>query len=108
MKVGEVWLVNYPFSDLSGGKLRPALMISKHKHNKDSNSVILCSITTNPNRKSVAITQENLKSGTLYEDSYIAYDTLFSLSKIRLYKRIFTINQETVSKVKEELNKIIF
>ncbi len=108
MKPKEVWLVDFVFADISGSKIRPGLIISKSEHNKKSDSVILCSVTTNPNRKSVPITKNNLSSGKMYEDSFIAYDTILSVDKDLLKKKIFVINDETFEKVKKELSEILF
>lgn len=30
-KINEIWLVNFPFSDLTASKLRPALIIASHR-----------------------------------------------------------------------------
>ena len=31
LKINEIWLVSFPFSDLAGNKLRPALVIAIHR-----------------------------------------------------------------------------
>lgn len=108
MKAGEVWLVPFPFTDQSGAKLRPALILSKSSHNQGSDSVIMCSVTTNPNRKSVPLQEKDLSSGKLYENCYAAYDTVFTLNRKLATKRIFVLNPEAMEKIKEGLLSILF
>ena len=35
MKIGEIWLVNFPFTDGSSTKLRPVLLVSADKFHFD-------------------------------------------------------------------------
>lgn len=46
-KRGDVVLVPFPFSDLSGIKNRPALVVSDDKYNAATNDVIVAQITGN-------------------------------------------------------------
>lgn len=41
MKLGEIWLVNFPFTDGSSTKLRPLLLVSADKFNVDGDVVVL-------------------------------------------------------------------
>ncbi|MGH7140531.1 MAG: type II toxin-antitoxin system PemK/MazF family toxin, partial [Pirellulales bacterium] len=41
MRLGEIWLVNFPFTDGSSTKLRPVLLVSADKFNVDGDAVVL-------------------------------------------------------------------
>lgn len=41
MRVGEIWLVDFPFTDGSGGKLRPVLLVSADKFNVGGDVVVV-------------------------------------------------------------------
>ncbi len=108
IKEKEVWLVPFPFTDSNEFKKRPALVLSNARHNNESTTIILCSVTTNPNRKHINLSNNGLSQGKLNEDCYIAYDTCFTMKKELLNKKLFKINDKTFNKVKEGLLEIIF
>ena len=41
MKCGQIVLINYPFTDDSGSKLRPALVVSADEYNKGDDLVVV-------------------------------------------------------------------
>lgn len=41
MKLGEIWLVNFPFTDGSSAKLRPVLLVSADKFSTDGDVVVV-------------------------------------------------------------------
>lgn len=41
MTVGEIWLVNFPFTDGSSTKLRPVLLVSADKFHLDGDVVVV-------------------------------------------------------------------
>ena len=47
---GDVVLVGFVFSDVSGKKLRPALVISSTAYNRGRQEVLVAAITSNVNR----------------------------------------------------------
>jgi len=44
---GKIVLVPFPFTDLTGVKQRPALVISNNEYNQKNLDVIICGITSN-------------------------------------------------------------
>jgi mRNA interferase MazF len=65
---GEIVLVNFPFSDLSQTKLRPALVLAEAEYG----DLLLCQITskTYGDRNAVQIDQADFRSGSLPLTSY--------------------------------------
>lgn len=101
MKQADIILVPFPFSDQSGEKVRPALILSNDKFNKTSDDVIVCAITTTlkPTRYTLVIDKEDFKDGILYEKSAIKVETIVKINKEFVLKTIGTIKQITFSKV---------
>lgn len=98
----DIVLVDFPFTDLSITKKRPALVI---KHLEGDNT-ILCQITTKRRamQKYEIVLPKSACKGDIRFDSYIYLDMIFTLHKKVIYKKIGEI---TDSKVKEEFNNKI-
>jgi len=95
---GDVVIVNFPFSDLTGLKKRPALILKKIY----GNDLILCQITSRSFYKpeETIIKDEDFQDGSIKRVSYVRFTKLFTGNEsIILYK---------VGKVKsEKLNEIL-
>lgn len=74
--IGNVVSVTFPFSDLKGHKVRPALVLA----NVEFDNVILCQITSKPYSSKTAITvkSEDFNTGSLPITSYARPDKLFT------------------------------
>jgi len=66
---GEIVVVPFPFTDLSGNKKRPAYVVT----NLDDNSIILCQITSKYHfdKHSIEINNSSFKVGNLFVESYV-------------------------------------
>ena len=90
--------MKFPYSDLTGMKLRPALILSNKKANSEDDR-ICCLITSNPNAKGISITQKEMDSGELHFNSLIKPQRIFTIHKAVIQKRIATLNQNTFRQV---------
>lgn len=74
--VGDVVLVTFPFSNLKGQKLRPALVLAK----VEFDNLILCQITSRSytSKTAICIQQENFVKGGLPVTSFVRPDKLFT------------------------------
>lgn len=54
---GDVLLVDYPFADQTGSKVRPALVVQADEWNRKHDYTILAMITTSPRRRVTSPTQ---------------------------------------------------
>jgi len=74
--VGDVVAVPFPFSDLSGNKLRPAVVLAMIEHD----DLILCQITSKSfaSKKAIKISDLDFSEGNLPVTSYIRPDKLFT------------------------------
>ncbi|MEI8363900.1 MAG: type II toxin-antitoxin system PemK/MazF family toxin [archaeon] len=102
----DIFLVLYPFSDLSGSKKRPVLILSKSEFNKRNEDVICCLITSNLNYgvDNIGINNKDLENGNLEFESMIKPYNLFYVNKSLIYKKLGKLNAEKFSEV---YNKII-
>ena len=74
--VASVVLVPFPFSDLSGSKLRPAIVLAE----SGRGDWVLCQVTSNSyaDPKAVEIVDADLSTGSLHAASYSRLGKLFT------------------------------
>lgn len=102
---GDAVTVPFPFSDLSGTKKRPALVIAS----LTGFDIILCQITTKSKSDgySVGLVTADFQTGSLRHDSNIRPNHLFTAdSRIVVYS-IGKISQSKLAEVKNKLREII-
>src|SRR5438445_7053539 len=82
--VGDIVLVLFPFSNLKGQKIRPALVVAK----AEFDNFILCQITSKTYASNIAIqlTPQEFSEGDLPVISYIRPDKLFTAEKSIIQK----------------------
>ena len=86
----DVLLVPFPFSDFSGKKVRPVLVVSNDKFNYSSDDVIICGITRNidKNQYVVKIDTKNLEEGKLFNPCCVRVENILKMDKKLLLKKI--------------------
>jgi mRNA interferase MazF len=98
MKVNqrELYIVPFPFSDFSGRKVRPVIVISNNEFNNNSQDVIVCAITSNiTNTKySIKITNKDLEKGNLIVTSLIKVESILKIEKKKLIKKIGLLKKD--------------
>ncbi len=74
--VGSIALITFPFSNLKGQKIRPALVLA----NVEFDNLILCQITSKPYTSKIAISirPEDFDKGSLPVVSFVRPDKLFT------------------------------
>lgn len=93
-KRGEVWLVQYPFTDLSAQKRRPAVVVSRDRDNQRLSNVILVPISSAMERWDadtevfIAADSEAGRAAGLRVDSLIRCRGVMSLDAQFLARRI--------------------
>jgi len=95
--VGEVVTITFPFSDLSGAKRRPALVVAS----LPGNDVILCQITSRsrPDHWAVEISQSNFTWGSLPIDSLVRCSKLFTADANIVERTLGTLNKATLERI---------
>lgn len=74
--IGEVVLVSFPFSNLQGQKVRPALVLAK----AEFDDLILCQITSKPyaSKFAIRVRHDDFTKGSLPVVSYVRPNKLFT------------------------------
>lgn len=101
LAVGTVVLVSFPFSNLKGQKIRPALVLA----NVEFDNLILCQITSKPYSSKIAISlvAKDFAQGGLPVSSFIRPDKLFTAETTIIKK---ATGQLTLKSKKVVLKKV--
>ena len=104
----DLVLLPFPFSDQSGTKVRPALIISNSNYNNVSQDVVVLAVTSKISGNfKVTITNEDLDEGNLIVKSCIKVDSVFKISKSLIIKKIGVVSKSIFNKTTKILNSII-
>lgn len=105
----ELVLVPFPFSDQTGQKVRPALVLSNNVFNQVSDDVLLCGLTTTlkPSPYTVILTPDKIEEGVLYDKSAIKVESILKLDKNLVIKRFALINKKVFAQVISVLSEIV-
>ncbi|MEK6822888.1 MAG: type II toxin-antitoxin system PemK/MazF family toxin [Nanoarchaeota archaeon] len=108
VKQRDIILVPFPFSDQSGHKIRPALVLSNDVFN-GGRDVITCGITGNvkPSQYSIIIDQKNIDTGTLHDRSAIKVESVAKIDRTLIIKQIARIDTDTFSRAVHILQEIV-
>jgi mRNA interferase MazF len=108
LKRKDILLVPFPYSDQSGSKRRPALVISHDSFNKDSMDLLLCAMTSNLeiDRYTTLVKKDDWKDGE-YSESCIKASTIITVDKNIIIKRIGRLSSERFKEVIQKVNEII-
>ena len=96
---GQVVLLDFPYSDLSGSKLRPVLILA----NAGISDWITCQITSNPYRDLYAIRldQSDFETGSLQRISYVRPNKFFTADESLILKVSGTVSVSFLEKVRD-------
>ncbi len=103
MRKGDVVLVPFPFTDLSGVKVRPAVVAA----NVGGDDVILCQVTSRfrDDGYSITLSDSDFVSGRLDRDSLIRANKIFTMDR---HKVITVIGKLSSSKRSEICDKLVY
>ena len=99
---GDVVIITFPFTDLSGSKKRPAFVVA----DLPGDDVIVCQITSKFKSDPFAlpITANDFSVGALPVDSFIRPNKLFTADKNLI---LYTAGRLSEAKTKDSLDAII-
>ena len=100
----DIVLVPFPYSDLTGAKQRPALIISNKKLNEYQDR-ICCLITSNAPSDGMEIRKYILSEGNLPFQSWIKPHRLFTIHEKIIIKKLATITEKFHDQVIETIIK---
>ena len=105
----SIILVPFPYSDQTGKKVRPALILSNPVFNKDED-VVICALTSSIKERpySIIISSKDTVNKKLQDTSQIRIDTITRIKKNLIIKEIDILNDNAFKEVLEILNSIFF
>ena len=100
----DVILMPFPYSDLTGSKQRPAIIISNDTINK-SQDRICCLITSVEPENGILL--NSFENGNLPFKSWVKPHRLFTVKEKIIKKKICRINQDLHKKIIEKINTYV-
>ena len=106
-KRGDIVLVNFGFSEATGSKKRPALVISSDNYHNSREEVIIAAITSNIRRRLFGDTRM-----AQWEEAGLAYPSLVTgiirtIKNNMIIRKLGTLSYEDSQKVLKNLSKAI-
>ncbi len=103
---GDVVLVNYPFSEGQGTKIRPALVVQSDTNNRRLDSTLIVQITSRtqharkePTQLLIDVTTPaGLQSG-LVSDSAVACENIYTVRQTGIIRVIGSLPEDVMGKV---------
>lgn len=104
LAVGSVVLVIFPFSNLKGNKIRPALVLAK----AEFDNLILCQITSNPysSKNAIRIKKSDFEKGGLPVVSFVRPDKLFTADTSIIKNTAGQLNSKVRIKILQEVSSL--
>ncbi|MHA1673678.1 MAG: type II toxin-antitoxin system PemK/MazF family toxin [Promethearchaeota archaeon] len=104
----DLLLLPFPFSNHSGNKVRPVVVISKSSFNAKSQDVIVAAVTSNiSGQNKVLLTSEDLIEGFLKQDSCVKVENILKISKMLVIKKIGRINSAKHQEIVKILQNLL-
>ncbi|GGM77712.1 mRNA interferase PemK [Dyadobacter beijingensis] len=102
---GEVVVIPFPFSDLSGSKRRPALVVA----DLPGDDLLLCQITSQSSRDiyAVPLLVTDFLSGSLPVNSFIRPIRLFTADKNIVIRKAGFVRAKTMKEVVQTILRVI-
>lgn len=106
---GDVVLLPFPFTDLSGQKRRPVLVLSSGRYNRKSADFVVCGITSvlRSRPHAVPLRPLDMAVGRLPLESRIRPDKLFTLKQTLGVKTLGRVKAGLVDQVHRELLSVM-
>ena len=101
---GSVVVVNYFFTDLSGAKRRPAVVVA----DLEGDDTVVCPIVSSrSDRYSVRVTSKDVSGGRLRKDSYIRPNILNTLDSSLILYEMGKLTPEKMAELMFKLREIL-
>ena len=101
---GSVVLVQFPFSDLSQTKLRPAVVLAA----AEMGDYVLCQITSNAyGGSNVELTQADFARGSLQRTSYARPAKLFTASDQLIKSEVGVLSPPALTRIVDVIVKLL-
>jgi mRNA-degrading endonuclease toxin of MazEF toxin-antitoxin module len=105
----DVVLLSFPFSDLKGSKVRPAIVLSNDRYNRRSEDFVAAPLTSNLKLRdyAISIANDQLEEGRLIVESKVKVDRVFSASQKLVRMKIGRAKAEIHEKITDTLFELL-
>ena len=105
----DLILVPFPFSDQSGRKVRPVIIISNNNFNEHSEDILVVGVTSNISKDAYTLNLNNgdLEQERLLSKCCIKVENILKIDKELIIKKIGKIKKDTLKRIIEVIVKII-
>lgn len=102
--VGTVGLVPFPFADLKGYKMRPALVVAQGS----LDTIIVCQITSRslPNVPAITLNNNDFTKGGLAIDSYVRFDKLLTIDATTIRQQLGVVSSDKLKTVQTLIKEL--
>ena len=109
IKQRDLLLVPFPFSDQSGRKVRPVVVISNNDFNKNSDDILIVGVTSNLSKEkySINLANKDLEQGKLITPCCIKSENILKIEKELIIKKIGKIKKDTLKKTLTKISEIL-
>ena len=109
IRQGDLLLVPFPFSDQSGKKVRPVIVISNDAFNEHSDDLIVIGVTSSGSmgRHTLDFSNKDLDEGELYLKCYIKVENILKLDNGLVVKKIGKVKKAKMQAISRTLHQII-
>ncbi len=108
---GDIVLLSFPFTDLSGTKVRPAILISDDSFNQQNNDGIFICVTTQKYQTPFDIqlnkSSPSFRSSGLKENSTIRASKIMCLDKNLVRRRLGSADSALMKKIQSALKCLL-
>lgn len=110
MTCGDILLVNYPFTDASGSKLRPVLVVFVDAYNK-GDDLIFVPISSAPNLADLYIypirdTDAFFEKTGLKHSSFVKWTKPLTISRRVVHRKLGRLPRSQVSEIQEKIKSL--
>ena len=105
----DLLLVPFPFSDQSGRKVRPVIVISNNEFNKHSDDALVIGVTSNisKDKYTISLNNRDLEEGKLSTVCCIKVENVLKIERDLIIKKIGKVNQNILTNISTKLFEII-
>jgi len=109
MNQRDLLLVPFPFSDQSGRRVRPVIVISNNSFNEYSDDVLVVGVTSNisKDKYTLSFTDRDIEDGRLFTKCCIKIENLLKIDKELVIKKIGRIKKDTLNKISNKIMDIL-
>ena len=105
----DLLLVPFPFSDQSGRRVRPVIVISNNDFNNFSEDAVVVGVTSNisKDRYTIGLTNNDLEQGRLSTICCIKIENILKIEKDLIIKKIGKVKTSILKNISAKIFEII-